>query len=365
MLGINETNNPGGKMSKMKVFVFIMVLAALTSCGGAKKSDSGAATGPDVAKMMATDGDKVLAVVNGENVTEAEVMKAIEPQLKKFQTEIFKYEETGLNQLVDDKLLEQAAKKEGKSKDEYVKEYMTKNATEPNEEEMKKFYDVRKEQMGDKKFEEAKDSIKQFLKANQENALMRKLAQQLRTEGKVQINLEPPRVEINIGDAPTMGPKDAPITIVEWSDYQCPFCGRARATVNEVLDKYKKEVRYAFKDFPLSFHKNAQKAAEAAHCAGEQGKYFEMYKVLFEKQQKLEVADLKTYAKDLGLNTAKFDKCLDDGKTADIVKKNLQEGMSAGVSGTPAFFINGVMLSGARPFSDFQSAIDAELARKK
>lgn len=189
--------------------------------------------------------------------------------------------------------------------------------------------------------------------------------------GDVPANNPPPvggKVQVSIDDDAILGQKDAPVTIVEFSDYQCPFCERFWTdTLPQIKSEYINtgKARLVFRDFPLSFHPNAQKAAEAAECAGEQGGdavYFKMHDKIFENQQALDVASLKTYAQQLGLKTADFNKCLDNGKMASEISKDATEGGSYGVQGTPAFFINGRLVSGAQPFAAFKAAIDAELA---
>lgn len=171
------------------------------------------------------------------------------------------------------------------------------------------------------------------------------------------------RLDVSVDDDPSIGPEDAPVTIVEFSDYQCPFCARAEPTIEQVLKEYEGKVRLVYRDFPLSFHQNAQKAAEATECADEQGKFWEYHDKLFENQDALDVNNLKQYAKDLGLDSSKFDNCLDSGKYTEEVQKDLADGQSLGVSGTPAFFINGRLVSGAQPFSAFKQVIDGELAK--
>ncbi|MFQ5960232.1 MAG: DsbA family protein [Candidatus Methylomirabilales bacterium] len=184
---------------------------------------------------------------------------------------------------------------------------------------------------------------------------------------------QPRRVvaNVSISGNPTKGKKDAPVTLIEFSDYQCPFCSRFfRSTLPTLKAEYidTGKVRYAFRDFPLDrIHPNARKAAEAAHCAGDQGKYWEMHDVLFQNQRALEVNKLKAYARSLGLDPAAFATCVDTGKYKTKVQKNLDDGVKAGVRGTPAFFvgktrpdgtIQGVMISGARPTAAFRQEID-------
>jgi len=173
-------------------------------------------------------------------------------------------------------------------------------------------------------------------------------------------------IEVSLDDDPVIGDENAPITIVEFSDYECPFCGRHfQQSYPQLKADYidTGKVRLVFRDYPLPFHPSAQKAAEAAECAGDQDKYFEMHDKLFSNQQALSVADLKKYAGELGLNQKEFDECLDSGKQASEVQNDLNDGSKYGVSGTPSFFINGLLLVGAQPYSEFKRVIDAELAK--
>lgn len=173
------------------------------------------------------------------------------------------------------------------------------------------------------------------------------------------------QVTASVDDDPFLGDENAPVKLIEFSDYQCPFCGRFYSqTLGEITTKYIDTgiVKYVVRDFPLSFHPQAQKSAEAAECAGEQDKYFEMHDKLFEQGVSGGVASFKLYAGQIGLDQGKFDKCLDSGEMASEVQKDAQDGQSYGVQGTPAFFVNGKLISGAQPFSAFQQAIEAELA---
>lgn len=171
-------------------------------------------------------------------------------------------------------------------------------------------------------------------------------------------------IDVTVDDDATKGDSNAPVTIIEFSDYECPFCGRHfQQTYPQIVREYVDtgKVKIVFRDFPLSFHPNAQKAAEAAECAGEQRKYWEMHDKLFENQNALEVNSLKQYAKELGLNIKTFDDCLDSGKMASEIQKDSEDGQNAGVSGTPTFFINGIPLTGAQPFEAFKQIIEQEL----
>lgn len=186
---------------------------------------------------------------------------------------------------------------------------------------------------------------------------------QVPTQGEPQ---QPTFVQVSEDDDPVLGDKNAKVTIIEFSDYECPFCARfATQTLPQIKDQYVKtgKVKIVFRDFPLSFHANAQKAAEAAECADDQGKYWEYHDKLFANTQSLDVTSLKQYAKDLGLDATKFNSCLDTGKYTAEVKKDFSDGQAVGISGTPSFVINGKLVVGALPFEMFKQEIDAALAQ--
>ncbi|MEM4134007.1 MAG: DsbA family protein [Candidatus Micrarchaeia archaeon] len=168
----------------------------------------------------------------------------------------------------------------------------------------------------------------------------------------------------NLSGITPLGDPNAPITIIEYSDFQCPFCLRVQPTIKQILNDYKGKVKLYYKQFPLiQIHPNARKAAEAALLAGDQGKFWEYHNKLFENQNNLDVESLKRYAAELGLDTVKFNAGLDNGEKATQVNSELQEGLANGVQGTPTFFINGQMISGAQPYSVFKQVIDAQLAQ--
>lgn len=176
--------------------------------------------------------------------------------------------------------------------------------------------------------------------------------------------LPQPTSDVGEDDDAVMGDKNAPITIIEFSDFECPFCGRFYSqTLTQIKTEYidTGKVKLVYRDFPLSIHPSAQKAAEAAECVREQGgdeAFFEMHDVIFEKQASLSVSNLKVWAQDLGYD---INSCLDSGKFRSEVQNDFSDGQAAGVSGTPTFFINGVKLVGAQPFSAFKQIIDANL----
>lgn len=187
---------------------------------------------------------------------------------------------------------------------------------------------------------------------------------------KAPVQQKAPEVLVSPDDDPFKGPEDAPVIIIEFSDFQCPFCERFyNATLNSLLKNYEGKVKFVYRDFPISsIHPHAQKAAEAGECAHEQGAFWKMHDKIFENQEvwsSVGPPEFKKYAREIGLDAAKFDSCLDSGKYKDEVEKDLKDGTAAGVTGTPTFFINGQRLVGAQPLSAFVSMIDAELAKAK
>lgn len=173
----------------------------------------------------------------------------------------------------------------------------------------------------------------------------------------------PSNVELDLEGRPYLGPEDAPVTIVEFTDYECPFCTQHfRETLPQLLSEYEGTLKYVVLNFPISrIHPFAQQAGEAAECAHDQGRFWEYHDTLFQSQGALDVQSLKSYAEDLGLDTEIFNTCLDSGAKTQLVLDDIQNGLTYGVSGTPAFFINGQILVGAWPFDRFQTLIDAAL----
>lgn len=179
----------------------------------------------------------------------------------------------------------------------------------------------------------------------------------------------PPKAEVSVDDDPFLGNEEAPVTVIEFSDFECPFCKRFHnSTLDQLISDYVDtgKIKFVYRDFPLtSIHPNAQKAAEAAECADDQGKFWKMHDLLFDRSPALSEDKLTNYAEELGLNVEQFQDCLASGKYADEVGKDFADGLAAGVNGTPTFFINGERLIGAQPFSAFQAIIDKQLEKSQ
>lgn len=310
------------------------------------------------------DVPEVVARIGDQQVTKAELMEAAAPQLQRLRSQEYDILRGTVDQLIVDRLITAAAAKENKAADVWFEEQLAKRVTPPTDAEIQALYDQYKPRLGGQTLEQAKQQLSSMATNQQKQKISNQIVEELRAKSQVVVLLEPPRLDVKIDDDPMYGPADAPVTIVEFSDYQCPFCSRAeQQSVKQVKDVYKDKVRVVFRDFPLSFHRNAQKAHEAAGCADEQGKFWALHDKLFENQNALEPDNLVKYAGEVGLDTAKFKECLDSGKRKAEVDKDAADGRAVGVSGTPAFFINGRFLNGAQPFENFAKLIDEELTR--
>jgi protein-disulfide isomerase len=233
------------------------------------------------------------------------------------------------------------------------------------DEEAKDFYEKNKARAGQLSEAEAMDQIRQYLGAQRLQEKLREYVGTLRAKSAVKVLIDPYRVAVTAGDDPARGPATAPVTLVEFSDFQCPYCARVGPALKRVEDTYGDKVRIVYKDFPLlQIHNNAAKAAEAGGCAADQGKFWELHDKMFANQNKLDVTSLKQLAKDTGLDAAAFDACLDSGKHAAEWNEDLRDGEKYGVTGTPAFFVNGRLLGGAASFDRFAEMIDDELSRR-
>ncbi len=339
----------------LSAFCFIFLMS------GCLGKNEPAAVNPSVSPAST---GTVLARLDGNPITDEDVRKISGSKLAQAEMELYDARKEAIDQIVDQKLLEESAKKKNTTKDDLLKKEVY-DKIKIEDKDIEKFYNEKKDQMQGKKLDEVKASIKSYLFREKYQKLYGNLADGLRKKSNLEILIKAPKMDVAEGENPSIGPKDAPVKVIEFTDYQCPFCGRARPTVNQIIETYKSKVRYVLRDFPLSFHKDSMKAHEAAHCAGDQGKYWDMNKKLFANQQAIKMEDLKKYAGEIKLNQKKFDECLDSGKFTDKVQKNQQYGETVGVSGTPAFFVNGRMLSGARPFENFKSIIDDELRNLK
>ena len=213
------------------------------------------------------------------------------------------------------------------------------------------------------KFGQVREAIIAELTSQRRAGVRKVVLDEMRSRHQVTHRLVPFRLDLASPDDPSLGPPDAPVTIVEFSDFQCPYCARARATMHELLARYPGQVRLVARDFPLPMHPRAEPMAAAAGCAAEQEAYWPYSDALFERYRTLQEQDLPVLAAELGLHQATFQHCLDRGHTLSEVQADMAEGQAAGVTGTPAFFINGRMVSGAQSLERFSEIVEEELNR--
>ncbi|MCC6764121.1 MAG: thioredoxin domain-containing protein [Deltaproteobacteria bacterium] len=329
----------------------------LTMAGGALLAGVMIGTTPRIAAA-----DDVLATVGTKSFTRAEIEAQVKPKLIEIEAQKYEILREGLDEAIAQELftLEAAARKVTPAQLE--EDEVAKKVPAPSDAEIQKLYDDNKEDLQGQTLEQVKPQIVEYLKAEKGQARRLAFIQELKAKYKTVDKLRAPTVEVATAGRPERGGAKAPVTIVEFSDYQCPFCKRGEDSVQKVVDTYGDKVRVVFRDYPLPFHERARPAAEAAACANAQGKFWEYNKKLFANQSALGDDNLKQYAKDLGLDTAKFDECYAKKPYSAAIDKDLADGVMAGVNGTPAFFINGRALSGAQPFEKFKEIIDEELA---
>jgi protein-disulfide isomerase len=312
------------------------------------------------------DPGQVLARVNGKAITAGEVHAEGSDQFDLLEREYLqrKHEiaEAQLKKIVQDRLLDAEAAARGASKDKLLAEIKPAEVTDADAE---AFYEKNKAQMPPRSKDSLMPQIKAYLQQNGQQEARDKYFKTLEAKYKVDYLLEPMRVEVASNGFPARGPAAAPVTIVEFSDFQCPFCSRITPTLEQVVSKYGNKVRLVFRQFPLPMHPNAAKAAEASLCANEQGKFWEMHDAMFKDQGGLAVDGLKTKAAGIaGINAASFNSCLDSGKETPAVQSDMKAGTKAGVNGTPAMFVNGRFISGVVSADDLSKVIDEELKRK-
>ena len=303
----------------------------------------------------------VLATVEGWPVTEADIEARFRGQMLRLRNQVYSVKRRAVDTLIDERLVAAEADKRGLSRRELLQQEVTDKAGTVTEEDIEAFYEANASRLDNKPLDELRDRITTQLQRTRQQRYRRAFLRELRKTAAITMRLKPPIVEVAIDGAPAKGSAEAPVTVVEFADYECPYCARVQASLNLILSTYQDQVRLVFKDFPLSSHPRAQKAAEAARCAGEQERYWDYHDVLFRNVKALEVEQLKQYAAELQLDTERFNTCLDSGQQTAAVRRDLAQGSQLGVSGTPAFFINGRFLSGAQPFTVFQEAIDEAL----
>jgi protein-disulfide isomerase len=307
-------------------------------------------------------GGAAIATVNGQPITMADLEAKHAGALTKARQEMYDAQRNALEEMILEQLLEAEATKRSMSKDDLLKAEVEAKVGPPDPAEVQKMYDENKARIGPATLEEVRPRIEEFLRNKGMSERMRAFAGELKKAAGVKIALEIPRVKVEVpATAARFGSPTAPVQIIEFSDFQCPYCGDAARTVKQLKEKFGDKVSIVFRHFPLEIHPAAPKASEAALCANDVGKFWEYHDKAFANQSALSPADLTKYATELGLDAAAFDACLSSGKHAADVKADMEYGTKLGIEGTPAFYVNGRFLGGSLPVEAFSELIQEEL----
>jgi predicted DsbA family dithiol-disulfide isomerase len=306
----------------------------------------------------------VVARVGDRVITEAELEAAAARKLIEVETRAHGVKLQALRDLVDAELLRQEAARRGVTVEALVRDEIEAKAIPVKAWDVAAYRATNAKALEGKTDAEADEEAARRLRQDRISQRRFGFLAGLRARTPASIALPPPRLQVATEGAASRGPDNAPVTIVEFSEFQCPFCRRVLPTLREVEERYRGRVRLVFRHFPLARHKEAPRAAEAAECARDQGRFWEMHDRLFANAERLKPADLKGHARAIGIDGAAFDACLDSGRHAERWKRDLAEAESYGASGTPMFFVNGRLISGAQPFAVFARVIDEELRGK-
>lgn len=338
----------------------LVPLALLIAALGCQPQEAGNRTASDNGQTA------VVANLNGRDIDAAELEGWMKDNLYKREMankpagEIYEEQAQAIDAMVNELLVADAAKQAGQTPEAYLEAQAL--ALGPvSDAEVSEFFSANQSRLpAGAKIEELAPRIKAHL----ESQRPQQVAENLRAKASLTVSLEPPRANVD-ALGPARGPENAPVVIISFSDYQCPFCKRAEPTIDAVLAKYPTQVRQVYRHLPLdAIHPQARPAAIAAVCAENQGKFWEYHALLFQNQEALGDADLRKHATAAGLDTTKFEACLSSPEAAQRVQADADAARTVGITGTPAFFINGILISGARPLDDFSKWIDRELEAK-
>jgi protein-disulfide isomerase len=278
---------------------------------------------------------------------------------------LYEARRAALDEIVSTLLLDQESRARGIDRVALLEREVSTGVSQPSDADISAWYQANRARVQGATLEQVKAPIRALLIEERTQAARTAYVDRLKERVPVKILLEPPRQTFKATSSPATGPATAPVEIIEFSDFQCPYCLAVRPTLKRVLDTYGNRVHFVYRNYPLPGHANARPAAEAAQCANEQGQFWRYHDRLFADPSKLSSADLHNSAIDLGLDATRFDACVASHKYKSVLDDDIQVADGAGVSGTPAFFINGRMLSGAQPFEAFKRIIDDELDRGK
>lgn len=329
------------RCSKICSLSVVIALMGWLSCAGA----------------VAQSNSSVVAEVGGVKLTTSDLDRQESSKLLQAEYTYYQAESRALEDLIDKTLLEQKAKSENLTVEQLIDRDIKPQVKDPTDDQMQVFY----EGLGtDQPYAAVRDKILEKVRQVRTDRVRAAYVNKLREQSKVIIALAPPTANVQLENANVQGSKSAPVMLVEFADYECPYCQKVAPDIKKLEAEYGGKVAVTYKDFPLPMHSHAEKAAEAARCAGNQGKFWEMHDVEFHSHE-LEVDQLKAQAKTLGLDGVQFDKCLDSGEMAAAVQKDRQEGVQLGLTGTPSFFVNGHFWSGALDYATLHAIIEQQL----
>ena len=314
---------------------------------------------PGVSRLAAQTDSTVVANVGGVQVTMAELEQQESQRLLSAHYSYYQAQVKALNDLIDKKLLQQKAASEHLTVDQLIDRDIKSQVKDPTEDQMKVYYEgVETEQP----YEEVRGKILDKIREIRTNKALAAYVKNLRAQTSVNIALAPPRIDVKAQDTDVKVASNEKLAVelVEFADYECPYCQKVAADLKKLAADYQGKVTVVYKDFPLPMHTRAEKAAEAARCAGKQNKFWEFHDEIF-RSKELDVDQLKAQARALKLNVDDFDKCLDTGAEAAAVERDRKEGEKIGISGTPSFFINGHYLSGALDYAALRDVVDQQL----
>ena len=314
--------------------------------------------------VLAADLPEVVATVHDQPISAEELSASMRGQLLQMDMERYEAMKAQLDSLVAERLIALEAAERGMSVAELERVEIFAKMEPVTPEQARTFYDNNQERLS-RSFEELEGRIMAHLQRQSEARRRAALGRELQQRYPVKIALAPPRVDVGADDDPFMGPQDAPVTLVEFSDFQCPYCRRVQGVLKRLMTAYQGQLKLVFRDFPLrQIHPEAQKAAEAAQCANDQGQFWPYHDRLFAETE-LGVEALKRYAVDLGLDAEGFNTCLDSEKYSQEVQNDIDDAIAVGVNATPSFFINGLPINGAVPFERFVEMVELALAQAR
>lgn len=358
------------RLALLSLFALSIAACNDTKSGTTGSASTGTASAGGSAPACDSLNNAVVATADGVEIRGDEVESATNGQTFQLRQQIFEARRGWVQNEIAKRLVEREAKKEGLGLEEFLEKKTSAGSKPVTDTDVQMFYRANQAMM--KKpdgtvatLDEVKDRIREHLDGQGKGQKRQEYLAKLIEDNQVKILMEPldpPTVEVSVDDDPSKGPKTAPVTIVEFSDFQCPACRNADARIADLLKQFEGKVHFVYRDFPLTRHKDAMPASVAANCAKEQGKYWEFHELLFQNQNQLKPADFTRHAQTLKLDMEKFATCQQDPKWVAEVNKDLEDGEKAGVNSTPSFFVNGKLVPGGN-IPEITRLIEKELAK--